>query len=434
MPESLGQAVLELGVDDSRLKAGLAGVEQQSKRTATAVQSIFQAAAIVGGAVAAARSFGGLIDAASELETITRKLSNTLGNQGAQQAIGDLRTLSDSLGLSFTVLADSFGSFTAAASAANIPLREQKDLFAAVSTSAQQLGLSNDAINGSLLALQQIAAKGVVQMEELRGQLGERLPTAFAATASGLGLTVQELIKLVESGRLTADQFFPALTKGLNELNGSGTGGVKTAEQNFASFGNELKTLQQELGKEFLPFVVAGVKQIGEAVKETRVQLRGLELKKAFGFSSQDVNQVVGQLDFIEKKFGLTREQSRRLVSDAISGIEKLRQSQGDNSRVNAFGGGLIDFKEGEFTQFLSLLEDRAKEFTAPSRAIAEAREKELAAGRAAGAEDAKRLNTLGKIEERLQDPTEGERGARPWQQQVAGEPAGDRPPRGPDA
>jgi tape measure domain-containing protein len=106
--------------------------------------------------------------------------------------------------------------------------------------------------------LQQIASKGTVQMEELRGQLGERLPIAFGAAAKGLGLTQQELIKLVESGRLTADQFFPALTKGLNELT-TGSGGATTAAQNFQKLGNAWKDLQTQFGQNLLPQVIEGV-------------------------------------------------------------------------------------------------------------------------------------------------------------------------------
>jgi len=271
MAETLAQAVLEIKYDDSEVVGGMQRTKREvaatnqalERQTAATGRSIQQN---LGGAIenvkrtlatiGAVAVFRDLINSATQLENITRKLSNTLGESGATQAIGELRGLSDRLGISFTVLADSFGGFTAAASAANIPLSEQKELFAAVSTSAQRLGLSNDAINGSLLALQQIAAKGVVQMEELRGQLGERLPTAFSAAARGLGLTSQELIKLVESGRLTADQFFPALTKGLNELNGGGSS-LPTAAQNFASLGNEIEKLKASIGQELLPGVLA---------------------------------------------------------------------------------------------------------------------------------------------------------------------------------
>jgi len=42
-----------------------------------------------------------------------------------------------------------------------------------------------------------MASKGVVSMEELRGQLGEALPGALQAAASGMGVTTVDLIKLV---------------------------------------------------------------------------------------------------------------------------------------------------------------------------------------------------------------------------------------------
>ncbi len=394
MAETLGQAVLEVGVDDSRLRAGLAGVEGQVRRTTSIVGELGGVIAGIG----AVTAFGGLINAASELETITRKLANTLGDQGAQQALGFTRELSDRLGLSFTVLSDSFAGFTAAASAANIPLQEQQGLFEAVSTSAQRLGLSNDAINGSLLALQQVAAKGTVQMEELRGQLGERLPTAFAATAQGLGISNKELIKLVESGKLTADEFFPALTKGLTELNGTGPAGVPTAQQNFASFANELRTLQAEFGKEFLPGVVEATRQIGGFLQGFRASQRAADLGGAFGFGPNEAQQLAGQLDFVEKKFGLTREQSKNITSDAIEG---LAESVGGIDVIRNKFGNLV-LEGGEFADLLSRIEDRARSFTAGSRASVDAQQRAIVASRDALKADEKRLDTLDKINNRL--------------------------------
>ena len=398
MAETLGQAVLEVGVDDSRLRAGLQGVEQQARRTADVVNSIFVAGGIVAGAIAAARSFGGLIAAASELEGITRKLANTLGDQGAQKALGDLRSLSERLGISFTVLADSFGSFTAAASAAGISLSVQKDLFEAVSTSAQRLGLSNDAINGSLLALQQVAAKGTVQMEELRGQLGERLPTAFAATAQGLGITSRELIKLVESGKLTADQFFPALTKGLTELNGSGGGGVLTAEQNFATFGDRLKDLQAEFGKDFLPGVIATVKQLTELLKEISIQKRAADIGGSFGLRGTEADQIVGRQIDVERRLGLSPEQSKNIVSDAIAAVDQ-RAGGVDRTR-NLFGQRILT--DSEINQVLDEIGSRAATFSKPAREQAAKEERRIASAAEEDRRQASLLNTPGKIEERL--------------------------------
>ena len=398
MAETLGQAVLEVGIDDSRLRAGLQGVEQKARQTANVVNSVFAAAGIVAGAVAATQAFGGFIKAATELEGITRKLTNTLGEQGAQQALGELRGLSERLGISFTVLADSFGSFTAAASAAGISLKVQKDLFEAVSTSAQRLGLSNDAINGSLLALQQVAAKGTVQMEELRGQLGERLPTAFAATAQGLGITSRELIKLVESGKLTADQFFPALTKGLAELNGTGGGGVLTAEQNFATFGDRLKDLQAEFGKDFLPGVVATVKQLTELLKEISIQKRSADIGGSFGLAGSESDQIVGRQIDVERRLGLSPEQSKRIVSDAVAAAD-ARAGGVDKTR-NLFGQRIL--KPEEFGAILDDIGTRSERFSRPARAAAAKEEQRIADAAAEEARSAALLNTEGKREDRI--------------------------------
>lgn len=404
MAETLAEAVLEIGVDDSRLRAGLRGVEQQATRTGQTVQQQLNGAfnTLQGtlATIGAAAVFRDLISSATELENITRKVTNTLGDQGAQQALGFLRGLSDQLGLSFNVLADSFGSFTAAASAANIPLGEQKDLFAAVSTSAQRLGLSNDAINGSLLALQQVAAKGTVQMEELRGQLGERLPTAFAATAQGLGVTNAELIKLVESGRLTAEQFFPALTKGLNELNGAGSGSVPTAAQNFASFGNELEKLKAQVGTEFLPGVVEEVQKLSQALAGLNVQIEANKLGfgqglvgNLFGVVSAEGAQAVGTLQQLAQTYGLSQKQARALFTDAVKDV---------GASTNAFGQ--LNLTAEQYRKILEQLPRRAEAFTRQGREAAAAQQRAIEDARQATAEDGKRLNTLDKINARLKE------------------------------
>jgi tape measure domain-containing protein len=386
--ESLGAAVLTVSVDDAQLKAGLQAAERQAatagqniekglnrsrKATSTAANGLQyyidaqgrardasgrflsiaqrQAAGIenVGKSAASAglnlRGLGSAlagigvgaaltgflrssINAAVELETITRKLSNTLGPQGAGQALSFTRGLSDQLGLSFKTLANSFGSFTAAATAANVPLEQQRDLFGAVSKAAQALGLSNDEINGSLLALQQVAAKGTVQMEELRGQLGERLPIAFGATARGLGITQQELIKLVETGRLTAAEFFPALTKGLNELT-AGAGGTETAAQNFQKLANAWDDLQTSFGTSLLPTIVEQVKNLTGALDGLKIGIDANKLGLGGLFGNLGLVpdagiEAVASVRQLAKEFNLTAEQARALFFDAAK-LEGLK-------------------------------------------------------------------------------------------------------------
>lgn len=428
MAESLGSAVLTISIDDTQLKAGLERAKQFASSTGRSIgqalsgagagQSLTSlniklnslqnelqnvaigtrrfrelrdeidktqrslnraqggggagvagnlASAVAGlGAGAAATGFlRGSISAAVELESITKRLSNTLGPQGAGQALSFTKGLSDQLGLSFKTLASSFGSFTAAATAANVPLDQQKELFAAVSKAAQALGLSNDEINGSLLALQQVAAKGTVQMEELRGQLGERLPIAFSAVARGLDITQQELIKLVESGRLTASEFFPALTKGLNELT-AGAGGTETAAQNFQKLGNAWDELQTTFGTSLLPTVIEQVNNLAKAVEGAGVVLRANKLglgggliTNALGIIPDQGAEAVGALRALQTQFALTEKQANALFTDAVAAV---------GARPNAFGQ--LTLSAQQFSAVLESLPALAERFRAKNKDV----------------------------------------------------------------
>lgn len=419
MADQLGSAVLTVSVDDTQLRAGLQAAQQFASRAGEAIgrgiggssgtltglniklaslQSELQGVQIgtkrfrelrseiieteralnkaqgiakgglLGGVATGIAGLGigaaatgflkSSIDSAVELETITKKLSNTLGEQGAGGALAFTKGLADQLGLSFKTLAGSFGSFTAAASAASVPLKTQEELFAAVAKAAQQLGLSNDEINGSLLALQQIASKGNVQMEELRGQLGERLPIAFAAAARGLGLTQQELIKLIEGGRLTAREFFPALTKGLNELTAA-SAGAPTAAQNFQKLQNALDALQTSVGQSLLPTLTEQVKDltgvlegVGVVLQANKLGLGGGLIGNALGIIPDEGAKAVGTLRSLQAQFNLTDQQARALFTDAIAEA---------GGKYNPFGQLIIGSKE--FDQALASLFDRATKF-----------------------------------------------------------------------
>lgn len=325
MAESLGAAVLTVTVDQQQFTAGLNQAKSKADSTVTAINGAF---AVVGRTLAglgAGLSLGaflqGSVQSAIELESITRRLTNTLGPQGAAGALSFTKGLSDQLGISFKTLSSAFGSFTAAATAANVPIDQQRNLFAAVAKAGQSLGLSNDEINGSLLALQQVASKGNVQMEELRGQLGERLPIAFAATAKGLGITQQQLIKLVESGQLTSAQFFPALTKGLNELT-AGASGAPTTAQNLQKLANAWDELQTAFGQNLLPTVTRTVEALTGAIEGLSIGLDAnkLGLGGLFGFTglvSDQAIDAVQSLKLLQQEFNLTDKQARSLFFDA---------------------------------------------------------------------------------------------------------------------
>jgi tape measure domain-containing protein len=61
-------------------------------------------------------------------------------------------------------------------------------------------GGNNSSLQRASVAIQQMGGKGVISMEELRQQLGEHVPDAARAMAAGMGLSMGELYKTIESG------------------------------------------------------------------------------------------------------------------------------------------------------------------------------------------------------------------------------------------
>jgi tape measure domain-containing protein len=342
-----------------RLAAGIRNTGNEARNAGSAFKGIGNLAGAIGltaGFAGIAAGIKDAVGAAVEFESITRKLQNTLGPQGAAGALQFTKGLADQLGLSYKQLASDFGSFTAAASAAGIPLEQQQAVFQAVAKAGQSLGLSGDAVTGSLLALQQIASKGVVSMEELRQQLGERLPIAFSAAAQGLGVTQQELNKLVESGQLTAQQFFPALAKGLNQLT-AGAGGVETSAQQFQKLGNAWEELQVAFGESLVPTIIEQVKALTGALKGVKVVIDANKLGlggglfgNALGSIPEEGTKAVAALRNLQQQFNLTDKQARALFTDAV----KL---EGINNIAFA--------KPAEFEKVLARLPGLAEKFRA---------------------------------------------------------------------
>jgi tape measure domain-containing protein len=62
-------------------------------------------------------------------------------------------------------------------------------------------------LDAALLATAQVFSKGKVSAEELRGQIGERLPGAFTLFAESIGKTPAELDKMLEKGQVSLNDF-----------------------------------------------------------------------------------------------------------------------------------------------------------------------------------------------------------------------------------
>lgn len=79
-------------------------------------------------------------------------------------------------------------------------------------------------------ALTQIASKGVLQMEELRGQLSEAIPFAARIMAKELGMSMSKMVLEIEKGNISAEQSIEAFANGIEKNFGGAATQIKSIE------------------------------------------------------------------------------------------------------------------------------------------------------------------------------------------------------------
>ncbi|QXL84093.1 tape measure protein [Comamonas sp. NLF-1-9] len=166
------------------------------------------------GLISKARELGAaFVRANADIDTLRTGLTGIYKDgQVAEQQIGQLRTVAADAGLSLKSVGDMWLEFSGKATAANIPLRQQNELFGALVRSGEPLGMSQQRIARAVDALGKMASTGTVSLAQMQKQLGDALPGALKLAADGMGITELQLQKLLQTGQITADQVFPALT------------------------------------------------------------------------------------------------------------------------------------------------------------------------------------------------------------------------------
>lgn len=142
--------------------------------------------------------------AVEKFERGIRAVSGASVDTGAELAY--VTGVADRLGIQLFTATDGYLKLTAATKGTALEGRDTRDIFEAVSKAMSSLGRSSDETSGALRAVEQIASKGKVSMEELRGQLGDRLPGAMQIAARAMGVTTAQLEEMVKKG-IPAEDF-----------------------------------------------------------------------------------------------------------------------------------------------------------------------------------------------------------------------------------
>ncbi len=103
--------------------------------------------------------------------------------------------------------------FRAAAQQAGLSAKETQKIFGTMTKAAGVLGLKTDELTGVYLALEQMISKGKITTEELRRQLGERLPGAMDIMAKAVGVTTAELDSMMKKGLVITKDVLPAFAR-----------------------------------------------------------------------------------------------------------------------------------------------------------------------------------------------------------------------------
>lgn len=242
------EGLLHRIAQNSMLIAGpLSGVAFRLNLVADMASHVGVAAAgMVAGSAAAAYGFYKLsqaaIDVQKQMEAMRLTLDAVSGSSAITAANVDfLKKVADGAGVSFTTMGAQFAKLEAAAKGTTLEGEKMRRIFEILTLASAKLGLNTQDLEGILRAFQQIVSKGNVTAEELKNQLGDRIPGAVSIMAQALGVSVKRLTELMEAGDVAASSmaaFADTLAKRLGINVGDRIQTIVAAE---ARLGNQFK-------------------------------------------------------------------------------------------------------------------------------------------------------------------------------------------------
>ena len=274
---------------------------------------------------AAALGLGGagLMGLISRLKDVARETSRALTSlrnvsASTSQYADNLRFLNNlakQYGIEINTLASNYARFKAAGDSVGMSLLDQRKIFESVSRASVAYGMSAEDTNLTFLAITQMMSKGKISSEELRRQLGERLPIAMAAMAKAAGVPINKLDDLLKKGKLLSADVLPKFADALNEM----IPNVNT---------DNIETSLNRLSNVFNKFTAAT--GFGEKYKVAIDGLSGL-IEKATNNISNIIVGIVAAIVFVVMA-GLTKIwQGYQLTGDQI-----IASSQAANTKMLA--------------------------------------------------------------------------------------------------
>jgi tape measure domain-containing protein len=175
-------------------------------------------------------------------------------------------------------------------------------LFTGISAATAALQLTPDKAERVIYAFGQMASKGQIMSEELKGQLGDVLPGALAIFSNAAGMSVKEFSEAMEDGEFVGNRFREVFAKVSDELmNRFGTGAQVA--------GRSLQGLINTVGGDFQRTLESFAPLANAAAQATLGPLTGMlrEVSMAAQIAMGEQDRVRKQLEAAQTDVSLLR-------------------------------------------------------------------------------------------------------------------------------
>lgn len=279
-----------------------------------------------------------LFDASAEAQRLRTSLDFATGGSGAKE-LQYVTQLADRLGLQLTTTAQAYSGLAAAARGTSLEGQGARNVFESVTKASAVMGLSAENTSGVLLALQQALSKGTLQAEEIRGQIGERLPGAFQIAARAMGVTTSELGKMLEQGQVLSTDFLPKFARQLEqELGGAAEGAAARLDASINRLDNAWERLKRVTGDSGVSSFMQGQFNIltdGFSSVSDSMEMASM---RGEGFAGQMLAGGVAVARFLNpmNAFSYSAQETGAKLKEAEAEMAKL-QARGDTMGSNIY-------------------------------------------------------------------------------------------------
>ena len=306
-----------------QLQRKLKELRREAKGATSDIQGIgalLPGAGLAAAVYAIAGSIKAINQAGLEMERIELTMKSVTGSTRAAGVEFDFVSReADRLGLNLQKTAQSYAQVMAAARGTKLEGQGARDVFVAISEASAVLGLSAADSEGILRALNQMISKGTVQAEELRGQLGERLPGAFNIAAKAMGVSTAELGKMLEQGKVLAEDFIPKFAAEVKKTYGKDVpAAAESARASFERMHNSIFNIKTMLAK-------SGIMESSSAFGET---VAGWSEDIVSGLLAMTKTGAISAAHFVQS-IGATKEEQERLAKVFEKSYREIRKEYG---------------------------------------------------------------------------------------------------------